>query len=413
MILKAETIWPGRGRVIRDGGIKIEEGIVTEIAPFADIARGRERVQNLGNAILLPAFVNAHTHLDLSHLKGKTEKGSRFEQWLKTVAKARAMTLFETRSVRRGIAEVIAGGATAVGDISVSGKSAALIHKHGLLESVVFCEVLGFDPADAGRKLERLRAGIEGMQDGKHVRLGISPHAPYSVSAELFRGCAALARELDLPMAIHAAESPSEVEFLASGTGELRELLESVGMIPKNWQPPGKRPIHYLDDLGVLKCSPMLIHCYQVDESEAAVIESRGCSVAYCPRSNAFFRRPTDSLHKLLEAGVNVALGTDSLASNDSLSMLDEMRFVKERHPRLDWETVLEMGTINATRALGIRQGGVLKIGQPADITAIKPADAPALPSQILGEGSSVIFTMRAGRRLRKPVISRRIFTEA
>ena len=135
--------------------------------------------------------------------------------------------------------------------------------------------------------------------------------------------------------------------------------------------------------------------------------------MAYCPRSNAFFRRPTDSLHKLLEAGVNVALGTDSLASNDSLSMLDEMRFVKERHPHLDWETVLEMGTVNAARALGIRQGGVLKIGLPADITAIKPADAPALPSQILGEGSSVIFAMRAGRRLRKPVISRRIFTEA
>ena len=97
----------------------------------------------------------------------------------------------------------------------------------------------------------------------------------------------------------------------------------------------------------------------------------------------------------------------------DSLSMLDEMRFVKQRHPELDWETVLEMATVNAAQALGIRQGGALKAGLPADIVAIKPASAPALPSQILGEGSSVMFTMRAGHRLRRPVTSRGIFAKA
>ena len=405
MILKVDTIWAGRGAIIRNGGIRIADGLIADIAPFEDIAPGSERVQNLGDAILLPALINVHTHLDLSHLKGKTEQGAKFDQWLRTVAKARALTLFERRSVRAGIAEVVAGGAAAVGDISVSGKSAAVLRKHSLEESVVFCEVLGIRPADAARRTDALRKRIEELKRRATVRLGISPHAAYTVSPELFESCCGLAEELDLPMAVHAAESPSEVELLTKGTGELRELLRMIGL-SKDWKPPGKRPIHYLDDLGVLERRPLLVHCYQADESEAGVIASRGCSVAYCPRSNAFFRRPTDSLHILLDAGVNVALGTDSLASNDSLSMLDEMRFLKQRYPDLGWETILEMATANAAKALGIGHGGVLKRGLPADITAISPSGGRDLPSKLFGEEASVIFTMRAGRRLRRRVTS-------
>jgi len=401
MILKAETIWCRRGRIIRNGAIRIHDGTIAEIAPVEEMAVGDERVQDLGDAILLPALINAHTHLDLSLLKGKTEKGSRFVQWLRTVGKARAMMFFEGRSIRKGISETIAGGAGAVGDVSVSGKSAAILRRRGLYESVVFCEALGLDPADAGRKADELRSKIETLRERTPMHVGISPHSTYTVSPELFRRCASLAEELGLPVAIYVAESESEVQFLMSGQGELRELLEAFDMIPEKWRPPRKRPIHYLDDLGALRRRPLLIHCYQVDAAEADVIASRGCSVAYCPRSNAFFRRPADSLRLLLDAGINVALGTDSLASNDSLSMLDEMRFLKQRHPELGWETILEMGTINAARALGI-ECGILGEGRPADLTAIKPSAGDDPKFGILGEGASVVLAMVAGRRLFK-----------
>jgi len=402
MILKAATVWAGPGRLLHDAGVRIAGKKITEIAPFNRLDTSRERVTDLGDAILLPALINAHTHLDLSGLKGKTEKGGSFGRWLMSVAKARSVALFEGRSVRRGIGEVVRGGSAAVGDISVSGKSAALLARHGLNASIVFCEALGLRPQDATARADQLRAVIEGISRKTPLRLGISPHAPYSVSPQLFEKCIGLAEELRLPLAIHAAESEAEVQFLTQGTGELRDLMERYGLLPSGWTAPGKRPIHYLDALGVLERRPLLIHCYQVDASEADLVAKHGCSVAYCPRSNAFFRRPVDTLYLLRDAGVNVALGTDSLASNDSLSMLDEMRFVHHRHPGLGWEAIVEMATVNVARALGIEHGGELAVGGPANITAVRPAPADDPGERILGSGSSVIFTMHKGRKLRK-----------
>jgi len=400
-ILKADAIWAGPGRLLRNAGMRIEGENIAEIAPFDRLDTSPGPVTDLGDAILLPAFINAHTHLDLSHLEGKTEKGGSFAGWMLAVAKARALMLvIEKRSVRQGIGKVVAGGAATVGDVSVSGKSALLLARRGLTGSTVYCETVGLEPADAKRKADRLRSTIEGIRSKTGIRPGIAPHAPYSVSPELFEKCFALADEFDLPLAVHAAESETEVELLVRGRGELHGLMSRHNLLPPGWTAPGKRPIHYLDALGVLEHRPLLIHCYQADASEADLIARRGCSVAYCPRSNAFFRRPADPLYLLRDAGVNVALGTDSLASNDSLSMLDEMRFLHQQHPGLDWEAILEMGTLNAACAMNI-DGGELAAGGPADVTAIAPATATDIAERIFGAQASVLFTMRKGRQLR------------
>lgn len=410
MILKADAIWAGRGKTLRHGAVRVDRHTVSEIIDADRLAAPGEHVQDLGNTVILPGLVNAHTHLDLSHLKGKLIKGSPFPQWLKRVARARALSFFEGRHIRSGVAEVVAGGAVAVGDVSVSGKSAFVLHESGLAGSIVYCEVIGINPAKAGQAADHMRRKIELLQQQGAVRLGISPHAPYSVSPELFEQCLRLCISHKLPMAIHVAETESEVEMLTEGTGELRELLETYDLLPPDWRPPGKRPVKFLHDLGILDAKPLLIHCNHIDDSEASLIAKAGCTVCYCPRSNAFFRRTAGSLDKLLGAGVKVAIGTDSLASNDSLSMLAEMKFLKSNCPDLDWETIFEMATINGARALGIPYGGLLGEGLAADITAVEAAGSGDPVQGIFARGAAVRLTMADGRTLhagaprRKPI---------
>ena len=401
MILKAEVIWAGHGNVIRDGGIQVIAGKIAQIGPFSSIRGGSERIRNVGDTILMPALVNAHTHLDLSHLEGKLEKGAEFSQWLKYVARARAFALFEGRSIRKGISNTTDGGAAAVGDISVSGKSAVFLRKRGLDSSVVFLEAIGPDPAKAVERADELRDRIIFLQQKDTVRIGISPHAPYTVSAELFQRCLAIAHEYGLPLAIHTAETASEVEFLLKGTGKLRALMDTYHLLPPDWKPPGRTPVAFLRHLGALERRPLLIHCNVLDDADVEAIARSGCPVAYCPRSNAFFRRTGDSLKLLLDAGVKVALGTDSFASNESLSMLDEMHFLRQRYPELDGETILDMATANAAAALGIEHGGALREGMPADIVAVRPGPGDTLPARVLAAESSIAFTMSRGRQLR------------
>jgi len=401
MILRAEYIWTGRGELIRDGAIRIENGHIDAVRPFGEMNVSPFGVEDLGHALLMPAMINAHTHLDLSHLDGKLVESRSFSQWLKRVARARMVTVFEGRSIRKGIDQVIAGGSATVGDVSVSGKSATSLRRHGLLKSVVYCETYGLDPASSAGKAAKLRRRIEALLSKPAVRVGISPHAPYSVSPDLFARCLGLANEYGLPMAVHAAESDIEAEFLVNGTGELRALLENYGLLPPGWKPPGMTPVHYLESLGVLEAKPMLIHCSHVSAAEAQVVARAGCSVAFCPRSNAFFRRSADSLQTLLAAEANVAIGTDSLASNETLSMLDEMVFLKGTHPELAWQTIFEMATINGARALGYDQGGILAEGLPANITAISlPAvDGQESEPAALNVSSAVLFTMIHGEK--------------
>jgi cytosine/adenosine deaminase-related metal-dependent hydrolase len=171
----------------------------------------------------------------------------------------------------------------------------------------------------------------------------------------------------------HVAETRQEVEFLISGTGEIREFLAGLGALPQDWKPPGREPVRYLDELGVLDPDSVLVHCNHLDEDALARIRSRGCSVIYCPRSHAFFRHEAHPVRQLLDAGVNVALGTDSLASNESLSILDEMRFLFRNRKDLKCDEIIRMATWNGAVALNF--GGVvgrLRRGYWADLMVLR-----------------------------------------
>jgi cytosine/adenosine deaminase-related metal-dependent hydrolase len=179
-------------------------------------------------------------------------------------------------------------------------------------------------------------------------------------------------------LATHLAETKAEIEFLENGTGEFVEFLKAVNVLPPGWLPPGLSPIRYLDKIGVLGPSSLLIHCNYLDEESIVRIKETQASVVYCPQSHAFFGHEEHPIRQLLNVGINVAIGTDSLASNSSLSMMDEMRFLFRKRKDLDSRDIIRASTINGARALNLgKVVGRLEPGYWADMAVLR------LPSHI------------------------------
>ena len=179
-------------------------------------------------------------------------------------------------------------------------------------------------------------------------------------------------RERGLPFSIHAAEHCEEIEFLRSGKGFCRELLDRLGRWDPGWKPPGKTPIEYLDGLGALDSRTLLVHAVHMTESDWALAAQRNCTAVFCPRSNRNLGSGSPRIDKALSLGINCALGTDSLASNTDLNLFAEAAFTLDNHPSIDPEKVIEMITLNPARALG-RKGdfGSIEPGAGAHILAV------------------------------------------
>jgi len=334
---------------------------------------------------VLPAFVNAHTHLELSGLRGRLPPGP-FPAWVRALIALRAGEV-PAEAVRAGAAEALATGTAAVGDISTAGAAMDVIRGAGAPGGVVFEEVLGLDPSRAAAALDgaarRLRPG-----NGR-VRPGLSPHAPYSVSAPLFQGVAARAAALGLPLAVHVAESPEELEFLARGTGALRDLLEELRAFPAGFRPPGVTPVAWLARLGLLERRPLLVHANYLDDDDVARIRGSGCAVVFCPRSHHFFGYDQCSVPRLLAAGVTVALGTDSLASAPSLDLMEEVRALAASGGVAP-ARALHLATRAGGEALGLPEAGRLAPGGPADFTAWRIPAGASDPLEAIVDGSAV-----------------------
>ncbi len=359
-------------------------------------------VMDWGSSVILPGLVNAHTHLELTRLHKQLTGAGCFTEWLSQVVRRRRdWTRKEyADSARQGADMALASGTTLVGDVSASGLTRKALES-GKLRKIVFEEALALAPEGAETALAALEARILKDEPDPLSTGGVSPHAPYSVSPQLYRGIARIARQRAIPLATHLAETRAELEFLQSGTGEFRDFLTRLGVLPPGWTPPCLAPVAYLDSLGVLEQSPLLIHCNYLDPDSIARILGRRCSVAYCPRSHAYFGHEAHPVRQLLNAGVNVALGTDSLASNDSLSMLDEVRFLSRERKDLRGEEIFRMATLNGASALGF--GGVLgrlRRGYWADMTVIslpENTSSKYLISQILEGAGECIGTVVQG----------------
>ncbi|HEX3867273.1 MAG TPA: amidohydrolase family protein, partial [Gemmatimonadaceae bacterium] len=282
--------------------------------------------EDLGNSILMPGLVNAHCHLELTAMRGFLED-LEFRRWILRLTAARRDVLDRNAlldSARYGLEEGIRAGITSYGDTCSSGVVMQAMRESGV-RGTMFQEVFGPDPAQCAASIAELREKTASLRylETPLVRLGVSPHAPYTVSDDLFRATADLAREQRLPVAIHVAESAAEHDLVASASGAFADAFRRRG-IPVSVR--AASPIKLLEQLGVLETAPLLIHCVRVDDDDiAAIARSRSC-VAHCPVSNAKFGHGVAPLLQMLGAGIVIGLGSDSVASNNRMDLLEEGR---------------------------------------------------------------------------------------
>lgn len=406
-VLTARWVFPVSSPPIVDGAVAIQEGRITALGPSAVVlalCSGASRL-HLPEAALLPGLVNCHTHLELSGLSSPMADGP-FAAWLVALIEQRRLTpvAAQAAAALAGARQLIQSGTTCVGEVSSAGQSLAALRSVGL-RGVVYREILGLAPEEAEARRDAAEAELRHMQEavgGGLLRVGLSPHSPYSLSEELFRACGTIIHRSCLPCCIHAAESAEEVEFLATGQGAIADrLYPAVGC----FMPPPRRrartPIEYLDGVGALAWRPLLIHAVHVDGADIRRMVGCGVSVAHCPRSNARLSNGMASVADFLAQGIPVGLGTDSLASVPTLDLWDEMRAAGQTG-HLSPSQILEMATLGGARALGLAdQVGSLSVGKRADLIAV-PARAVTASDPVgslLGgtRGNDVILSLVEG----------------
>jgi 5-methylthioadenosine/S-adenosylhomocysteine deaminase len=359
------------GTLVEDGGRIVYVGPRDAAPPGDDVP--------LGDALLLPGLVNAHTHLELTAMRGLLEDLP-FVAWIRELMRLKSSFDADRYldAARAGIAEGVRAGVTTYADTCDSGVAARAMREAGV-RGIMYQEVFG--PAaelceDSMRglaaKLEQARRDASAL-----VAVGVSPHAPYSVSDELFTRVARLAREASLPVAVHIAESEAESRLVVHADGPFADSHRARGITTT---PRGRSPISLLERTGVLGARPLLIHCIRVDAADVAAIARARCGVAYCPASNAKLGHAIAPVADLLDAGVPVGLGSDSVASNNRMNILEEARLaVLMQRTRtsagdtLTAQTALEMATIRGARALGLDDAtGSLEPGKRADLAAFR-----------------------------------------
>jgi len=404
-IHRAKFVLAESDLLLQNAAIHVSDpGRISRLEPWHGPPADREvEVIDWGCAAILPGFVNAHAHLDLTDFHNQIGDFTSFTDWLMQLVRKRRQWTVEDyrRSVHRGAVLALSCGTTLVGDISSGGVTSQALQSEKL-RKVVFEESLGLRPEDATAEAVSLEKRLACIALDPLLALGVSPHATYSVSPRLFAEVAELARQKGILIATHVAETSAELQFLQTGRGEFRDFLTQLGVLPPDWMPPRVTPITYLDQMGILEQSPLLIHGNYLDAESMSQIHSSQCSVVYCPRSHAYFGFDRHPVRELLDLGVNVALGTDSLASNDSLSVLDEMRFLFDRRKDLNCGEIWRMATLNGASAL--RYGGLLgrlRRGYWADMAILQLPEQVIprnLTAQILEGAGECVATIVAGK---------------
>jgi 5-methylthioadenosine/S-adenosylhomocysteine deaminase len=359
------------GEPIRDGTVALDGGRIAAVGTRDELGEG----ERFDESVILPGFVNAHSHLEYAVYPAFAD-GEPFDRWIAThVERKRRLEPGDAEAIARlGAAECLTSGITTVGDASFSGAGAPACDELGL-RAIVHLEVFADEGAIA-EQFEPKRAEVE-EHLSERVSLGISPHAPYTTSVELYR--AALA--LGLPVATHLAESPAEQEWMRVGEGQWLDL-------PGFPEAPGETAVRHLAAHGALHRRMVAAHCVHVDAEEIALLAEHDVAVAHCPRSNAMLGCGIAPLAALRDAGIRVGIGTDSPASTPSFDMFAEVRaaifFARAREKRpdaLSAKNALEAATLGSASALGLADEiGTLAPGKRADLTVVSLAGSQYLP---------------------------------
>jgi aminodeoxyfutalosine deaminase len=330
-------------------------------------------VVDWGCSIIMPGLINAHTHLELTSFQNQLSRFASFTDWIGQLIEKRKTWTNEDfqASAKAGAHLALASGTTLVGDIASSSVGWEATQDVPL-RRIVFEEILSLSPNRVDPILAHLNQIFERSAPNPLQIHGISPHAPYSVSAELYSRAAEQAYGQGRLLATHVAETKEELQLLLTGMGEFRDFLSGIGALPEDWKPPRLSPIAYLDSLKVLGPFCLLIHCNYLDEDSISRLTQTHSSVVYCPRSHDFFGHEAHPVRQLLDAGIPVALGTDSLASNASLSMIDEMRYLFATRKDVEPEEIFRAATLSGASALNYKgRLGRLRPGHWADMAIL------------------------------------------
>ncbi len=376
------------GEPIHRGSIAIENGRVAAVHEQA--ARD---ATDLGRVALMPALVNAHTHLELSYLRGRVPPAPAFIDWIRTIISMRRQypDAADPRildAARAAIADARASGTVLFGDVSNTLVTAPLL-RDASMAAQVFYELLRFNAADPESMAREARAKADdaaaGSQPGEppgaakpDIRVSLAPHAPYSVSPGLF---AAIRADLDAHpgavTSVHLGESAEEMEFIKRGSGPWRVLLEELGVWTDAWEAPGTSPVEYLDQLGFLDRRVVAVHGVQFDGDDLDRLRSRDMTLVCCPRSNRHVGVGAPPLEAFYAMDVNVAFGTDSLASAPDLNMFSELAEARRLAPRVPPRSLLASATRQGAMALGFEEDyGTIEPGKRAQLIAVRVPDA-------------------------------------
>ncbi len=343
----------------------IENGIV-EVTSGRISALGKAHagadVHDHGSGVILPALINAHTHLSLSCLSDRLRPGIGFVEWVKELIEAR--TAFSPQQILTAAIQaadlVRQTGTGLVAEVGPWEPGAAAIASAGL-EGIVFLEMLGNCPA-----LPDVPDNCNGLS------FSFAGHALHTTAPETLRAVKAAAAKRECVCTFHLAESDAETEFLSTGAGSWADLLRSRGIDFNDWDLRSERPVARAERLGLLSPGTLAVHCLDVDRNDVNVLARSGPSICVCARSNLALHGRLPLIEEFLDAGINVALGTDSLASSPSLNLFEEMAFVADNYPSLRPEVILGMASINGAKALRRLDLGTIKPGQTAQLIFVE-----------------------------------------
>ncbi|HEV7903778.1 MAG TPA: amidohydrolase family protein [Pyrinomonadaceae bacterium] len=377
--------------------------------------------EDFGEAVVIPGLVNCHSHLELTAMRGYLEDvESDFFAWLRklTIARMTRMTADDLRvSATWGALEAARAGVTTLGDACNAGDASMSALLDVGLRGNVYQEAIHPDERAADEMLSKLKTDVARLRERENglVRVGVSPHSPYTMSEKLLVGMTDYALEEKLPLMIHAAESEYEDELLKHGRGRFAESYVQRGL---DWPSPHMSPVQYLSTRGVLTPHTLLAHCVRVDAADIETIREAGASVAHCPKSNLKLGHGRAPYTKM--SGIRRGFGSDSVASNNTCDILEEARFATLL-ARLDQtdasgelynaQEALHDATLGGARALGYEENlGALRVGDAADLAIFRLDGAHQIP--VYDPAHALIFSTSARDAVLTMVAGREVYRD-
>ena len=417
-IYSARWIIPVASAPIENGAIAIEETRIVGVGTQKDITQRypAAKIQDFDQSAIIPGLINAHTHFELTAMRGYLEnEESDFFAWLRklTVARLERMTLDDIQvSAAWGACEAARAGITSVGDASDSAAMSMTALKDVGLRGIVFQESFGPDARLVEENVAKLKRKVAQLREIESdlVKVGLSPHAPYTVCGPQLELIAEFAITEGLPVMMHAAESAAEESFVREGSGIFADGLAKRKI---EWAAPGMSTIQYLKKRNILATRPLLAHCIRVDDADIETLAETRSTIAHCPKSNAKLGHGRAPFVKFLAHGIDVGLGSDSVASNNTCDILEESRFatlIARSDGPVSAQDVLSAATVGGAACLGLKGSiGEITEGAQADIAVLSlngshqvPIYDPVVSTIFSSSGRDVLMTVVAGKEIYK-----------